>query len=234
MILLDYQMLVARRRELRLTLREVGAASRMPWQRIVRLEDGGDSASLTLDDLGRLADALGLDPLELLKREDEKLDGSPLSARIGAIVAWTIARTARRVPVWLVAQHLGETAQAIRSDIAAVNPALAPVGLRTMEREDGLALEPVGRARAVCLSERDMDRVADGNYAMTTTEAEVLWGVMRWKVARSSEMRRAERVALNHLTAIGVVREPRGNEWAYTLSAEAGEGLLVEPGADTG
>lgn len=229
MIEVDGEALRHRRRALKLALREVGAGCGLPWQRVSRLEDGDNSASLTLENVGRLAATLGLDARHLLKEDQVHLSPTSADTRVGAVVGWILAGTARRVPVWLISQHLGTSPAKLRSEIDAVNGSLAAIGLKLTERVEGLSLEPVGRVGAAPLTRRDIDRVEEANYAMTDTEAAVMWRVMRGQVRCISELKGADRIALDHLTALGIVREPSDLGRPYTLSAEARSGLLLEP-----
>jgi hypothetical protein len=68
---------------------------------------------------------------------------------------------------------------------------------------------------------------------MTAVEAEVLWSVMWLRITPESRLKSAARKEINHLTAVGIVREPGDPQLPYTLSKEAAAGLQLVPYSGT-
>ena len=146
--LLNAALVRARRLQLGLSERQLSAVTGLGQSVIRSVEAGTNHKDLTLGDLTRLADALAVDPPQLLTsqttrpdpaagEDDEDVSAAEL-ARLGAL----LYDVDRLVPVESLAVTTGLTLQRTHNVLAALDARLRPIGLRVHTLQNNVRVTP--------------------------------------------------------------------------------------------
>jgi transcriptional regulator with XRE-family HTH domain len=140
-MILNRQLLRARRMELGLTSREVAREAYVSQPLIKRLEETGDASVLQVETLNAILRALSLDLTDALEQAPTATTATNLVAAIGGL----LQERKRGVPTYEIASTLGATLDRIEAALQVLDTNLRPAGLRVHRNSSGVSIVPTAR-----------------------------------------------------------------------------------------
>jgi transcriptional regulator with XRE-family HTH domain len=188
---LNASLIEQRRKELNLTIRAVARAPNASDATIARLERGSGQGKLTLDFVSRLAQKLGLEPVDLFLAKPSTAAPTPDDVKIEA----ALLAIRRMVSADELARGLGWSITRVKRALKNLKDRLRPTGLRLHNSggKYGLAYS----AQALPTTElRSLEREGVARSGMTVRDARLLHGVLAGKIdpARNPRAKRLSRL----------------------------------------
>lgn len=140
-MILNRQLLRARRMELGLTSREVAREAYVSQPLIKRLEETGDASVLQVETLTAILRALSLDLTDALEQAPTATTANNLVAAVGGL----LQERKRGVPAYEIASTLGTTLDRIETALQVLDSNLRPAGLRVHRNSSGVSIVPTAR-----------------------------------------------------------------------------------------
>jgi len=222
-----------RRLELGCSQLTVAGRSGIAPSQLRSLEAGGPSEFLTLRDVARLAEVLGVNPLGLLETGDpvpplptDRDDGTSVR-RLGAILA--TAKAAVAVDALVAAT--GEAAAVVDQQLADLDRALRPVGQQVVRaRGQGVVrLAADADVRLDAAAVRDLTRRTLGRLDLKGQPAKLLHQILTGSVTAKSILARPQgRITLGQLTRAGWVQPPTTYARPLEVTEEVRVSLVLD------
>lgn len=198
---LDAGLIRRRRGELGLSQRALGRRLGVSSLTVGRIESGDNGEELTLRMLGRLAEALALDPRDLIADTPAPAPAAPSAAlsSVGSLLAAADGPVAEAT----LTDALGITAADTDRLLAELDAALRPVGLRLHRHERHASIVSSAADRDVDALERLL-RGQHATAGLSATDASMLFRAYTGTVD-PVRLGNAEQVALARLNNAGLV-----------------------------
>lgn len=140
-MILNRQLLRARRMELGLTSREVAREAYVSQPLIKRLEETGDASVLQVETLTAILRTLSLDLTDALEQAPTPTTANNLVSAVGGL----LQERKRGVPTYEIASTLGATPDRIEAALQVLDTNLRPAGLRVHRNSSGVSIVPTAR-----------------------------------------------------------------------------------------
>lgn len=227
---LNVEFIARRQRELGLSRRAVASAVNVSLTRVTNLYDGKHKGTFTLDQVGRLADALACRAGDLLLHDNATPAASPCADELLMQAIGALLQSANGpVSAATLAKATGTDLLVIEAALSQLAIELERVGLAIRRNTNDGALSIVATAN---VSDEQLQVVLRGEQArqeLSTNVAALLYRCMTEHVTpRSVESSNDRRVQFGRLVNAGYVQAGARKNQAVELSDDVRESLLLD------
>lgn len=198
---LDTDLIARRRHELGITTRTLGYMLGGSALTATQLEAVSSHDSYTLATLERLADALALDPGELLETKpapEPSAEAEEVARRLGGILHHQTDAT----PATALAEALGVSLDVLHQAAETLDQMLRPAGMRVHTATGGYALWAEAAVDTEALT--TTARYHQGRSGLRAGETEILWQILAGSINRKN-LSNPQRISLGALRRAGII-----------------------------
>jgi transcriptional regulator with XRE-family HTH domain len=218
-----------RQRELGLSRREIARALNITLTRVTSLYQGNFHGTFTLEQLGRLADALTCPLGQLLLHEKSEVDLDGAEDAPIDVIASLLMSADGPVSLSTLAEALGTDLAVTEAAVLKLDAELECVGLAIRRSSNDGAISIVAAAVASDEQLQTVLRGAQARQDIGTSAATLLYRIMTERVTpRSVESTNDRRVQLGRLVNAGFVVEGAKRTLPADLSDDVRESLLLD------